>query len=239
MVTVDHGNPVTSEPTRVRDLVPVAPGQGASEPPPTDWDALVAQVLCGRQPKRVADIAGVSVWMLRAKARAAREAAEAGHEPDWPALIARVEAGESKADVSEEAGVSTQRLWGKMLAARKAAAKATVADSPPVTTAGPEPVDAVEAELEVAAPARSVAPAPAGAAWAAEANDDNGWAPGDDVTMLTRYAMGESSYDISQKLRGRTPADVAKRFKQLVPHASIDAQRKALDAARKRAGYPA
>ena len=40
--------------------------------------------------------------------------------------------------------------------------------------------------------------------------------------------MGEKSYGISQRLKGRTPVDVVRRFKHLIPHPSFEAQNKIL-----------
>ncbi len=176
-------------------------------------------------------------------------------EPNWDDLVALVQAGASIKDVAAAARIDGRKLSGRVQGARlkkkfppaaldiapepaEAPVVAALEDDTPSITAPEVPESAPPApEIEVATvtPTEESAEEPedeefdlGAAARVIGTTDAHGWTLREDITLIERYTMGEKSYAISQRLKGRTSTDVVRRFKHLLPHPTFDGQNKLL-----------
>ena len=215
-----------------------APREKAARLAPEDWAPLVARVLAGEREKDVAAEAGVSSAQLRGKIMAARnrakrdavEGAAAEPEPE-PIEEAPAEepapSPEAVACEAEVAGVNSSTenapVPGENDDRRTSSVNSALNSStPPITASAPIPRDA---PLDPAAYAQARQ-----GAWL----DDGGWTNAEDEIVLTGIISGVGSYETSQRLTGRKPADVVRRYKQLVPQPGVVAQTEALKRVRAR-----
>jgi len=146
-------------------------------------------------------------------------------EPNWDDLVALVQAGASIKDVAAAARIDGRKLSGRVRGARNKKRVAEPAEPVPESGAAAvtppegsaEALDPEDEEFDLGAAARGI-----------DTPDAHGWTLREDITLIERYTMGEKSYAISRRLKGRTPVDVVRRFKHMLPHPTFDGQNKLL-----------
>lgn len=209
----------TTEPGRIPEGFMSGPaGTLVPETPPApepNWDDLVALVQAGASIKDVAAAARI----------------------DGRKLSGRVQGARIKKRFSEP---SEPRFDPTRAEPPRIPFEADPSDAiPHPDDAPPEPANDPLPEIETPAPVFEPAPEAAdepedegfdiGAATRGiDTPDADGWTLREDITLVERYTMGEKSYAISQRLKGRTPVDVVRRFKHMLPHPTFDGQNKLL-----------
>ena len=191
-------------------LVPEAPP--APEP---NWDDLVALVQAGASIKDVAAAARIDGRRLSGRLRGARlkkkfPPAAPDIAPEQPAEAEPVTVWDNITAESFTSLTTAMEESAEPVPEIEAAAVTPSEDSA-------EAMDPEDEEFDLGAAARGI-----------DTPDAHGWTLREDITLIERYTMGEKSYAISQRLKGRSPVDVVRRFKHLIPHPSFEAQNKIL-----------
>ena len=236
----------TTEPGRIPEGFMSGPaGTLVPETPPApepNWDDLVALVQAGASIKDVAAAARIDGRKLSGRVQGARnkkmvaEPAEPCVAPPLPGppLFLEIDPGDviphpdavaARAAHTEAEPVNvwdniTAESFTSLTTAMEESAEpvpesGAAAVTPPEGSA--EALDPEDEEFDLGAAARGI-----------DTPDAHGWTLREDITLIERYTMGEKSYAISRRLKGRTPVDVVRRFKHMLPHPTFDGQNKLL-----------